>query len=164
MFERGGLAVDAGRGPNTEVPPVVAWMNFPRDRRTLLILDPRLKAPMAKRKGEPLPACRVFQPKRRAKSVARALLQILPSAAEGDIEAFGDGVARIRKSSAIISLRSKAAPASSAAGEPGRNPIKGLKARGIGQSSSGSTGFAFASDPDHAQFLARRGSASKEPT
>ena len=29
LFERGGLAVDAGRGPKTEVPPVVAWMSFP---------------------------------------------------------------------------------------------------------------------------------------
>ncbi len=43
LFERGGLAVDAGRGPNTEVPPVVAWMNFPRDWRILLILDPRAR-------------------------------------------------------------------------------------------------------------------------
>src|SRR6185437_6994640 len=31
LFERGGLAVDAGRGAKTEVPPVVAQMSFPRD-------------------------------------------------------------------------------------------------------------------------------------
>ena len=43
LFERGGLAVDAGRGPNTEIPPVVAWVNFPRDWRVLLILDPRVE-------------------------------------------------------------------------------------------------------------------------
>jgi beta-ribofuranosylaminobenzene 5'-phosphate synthase len=34
--------------------------------------------------------------------------------------------------------------------------LKGLGAHGIGQSSWGPTGFAFASDPDHAEFLARR--------
>jgi beta-ribofuranosylaminobenzene 5'-phosphate synthase len=34
--------------------------------------------------------------------------------------------------------------------------LKALGARGIGQSSWGPTGFAFASDPDYAQFLAQR--------
>src|ERR1700727_2451319 len=43
VLERCGLAVDAGIGPNTEVPPAVAWMNFPRDWRILLILDPRVE-------------------------------------------------------------------------------------------------------------------------
>src|ERR1700735_1767195 len=43
LFERGGLGVDAGRGPNTGTPPVVAWANFPRDWRILMIFDPRVK-------------------------------------------------------------------------------------------------------------------------
>ena len=40
--------------------------------------------------------------------------------------------------------------------------LKALGARGIGQSSWGPTGFAFASDPDHAQFLARRACVDRE--
>jgi predicted sugar kinase len=36
-------------------------------------------------------------------------------------------------------------------------------ARGIGQSSWGPTGFAFASDPDEAEYLARRADAECEP-
>jgi beta-ribofuranosylaminobenzene 5'-phosphate synthase len=33
LFERGGLVVDAGRGPSTEIPPPVARVNFPSDWR-----------------------------------------------------------------------------------------------------------------------------------
>jgi beta-ribofuranosylaminobenzene 5'-phosphate synthase len=40
--------------------------------------------------------------------------------------------------------------------------LKALGARGIGQSSWGPSGFAFASDPDHAQFLAQRAGAEVE--
>ena len=41
--------------------------------------------------------------------------------------------------------------------------LKALGAHGIGQSSWGPTGFAFAPDPDHAEFLARRAGAECEP-
>ena len=38
-----------------------------------------------------------------------------------------------------------------------------MGASGIGQSSWGPTGFAFAPDPDHAEFLARRAARECEP-
>jgi beta-ribofuranosylaminobenzene 5'-phosphate synthase len=41
--------------------------------------------------------------------------------------------------------------------------LKALGAHGIGQSSWGPTGFAFASDPVHAQFLAERACVDREP-
>ena len=83
-------------------------------------------------------------------------MQILPGAAERDLEAFGDGVGRVQE---IVG--DHFAPAqgggrfiSAAVGRVAAR-LKALGARGIGQSSWGPTGFAFASDPDHAEFLAR---------
>ena len=74
-----------------------------------------------------------------------------------DLEAFGDGVARVQE---IVG--DHFAPAqgggrftSAAVGRVAER-LKALGAHGIGQSSWGPTGFAFASDPDHAEFLARR--------
>ena len=84
-------------------------------------------------------------------------MQMLPGVAEADLEAFGDGVARIQEilgdhfAPAQGGGRFTSAPVGRVAAR-----LKARGARGIGQSSWGPTGFAFASDPDEAQFLARR--------
>jgi beta-RFAP synthase len=162
LFERGGLAVDAGRGPNTEVPPLVAWVNFPRDWRILLILDPRLEGAHGEEERQAFAGLPRF-PADAASEICRCtLMQILPGAAEVDLEAFGDGVARIQEilgdhfAPVQGGARFISVPVSRAAAR-----LKALGARGIGQSSWGPTGFAFASDPDHAQFLTQR--AEREP-
>ena len=165
LFERGGLAVDAGRGPETEIPPVVAWMNFPKDWRVLLLLDPRLEGAHGEAEKRAFAGLPRFPAGAASEICRRTLMQILPGAAEADLEAFGDGVSRIQEilgdhfgpvqgGGRFISI-----PVSQAAAK-----LKALGAHGIGQSSWGPTGFAFASDPDHAQFLARRACAEGDLT
>jgi beta-RFAP synthase len=163
LFERGGLAVDAGRGPNTEVPPVVAWANFPRDWRILLLLSLCVEGAHGEAKKQAFARLPRF-PTDAASEICRCtLMQVLPGAAEADLEAFGDGVARIQEI-----LGDHFAPvqgggrfiSASVSGVAAR--LKALGARGIGQSSWGPPGFAFASDPDHAQFLAQRACAERE--
>jgi beta-ribofuranosylaminobenzene 5'-phosphate synthase len=163
LFERGGLAVDAGRGPNTEVPPAVAWMNFPRDWRILLILDPRVEGAHDEEERQAFAGLPRFSADAASEICRCTLMQILPGAAETDLEAFGDGVARIQEI-----LGDHFAPVQGG-GRFGSAPVgrvaarlKALGARGIGQSSWGPSGFAFASDPDHARFLAQRAGAEGE--
>ena len=163
LFERGGLAVDAGRGPNTEVPPAVAWMNFPRDWRILLILDPRVEGAHDEEERQAFAGLPRFSADAASEICRSTLMQILPGAAETDLEAFGEGVARIQEI-----LGDHFAPVQGG-GRFGSAPVgrvaarlKALGARGIGQSSWGPSGFAFASDPDHAQFLAQRAGAEGE--
>jgi beta-ribofuranosylaminobenzene 5'-phosphate synthase len=164
LFERGGLAVDAGRGPNTETPPVVAWVNFPRDWRILLILDPRVEGIHGEEERQAFAGLPRFPPDAASEICRCALMQILPGAVEADIEAFGDGVARIQEilgdhfAPVQGGARFISVPVSRVAAR-----LKTLGARGIGQSSWGPTGFAFASDPDHAQFLVRRACVEGEP-
>jgi beta-ribofuranosylaminobenzene 5'-phosphate synthase len=164
LFERGGLAVDAGRGSNTEIPPVVAWMNLPEDWRILLILDSRVEGAHGAAETRAFAGLPPFPAGAASEICRRTLMQILPGAAEGDLDAFGDGVARIQEivGDHFASAQGGGRFTSEAVGRIAAR-LKALGARGIGQSSWGPTGFAFASDPDHAEFLARRASAEREP-
>jgi beta-ribofuranosylaminobenzene 5'-phosphate synthase len=163
LFERGGLAVDAGRGPNTEIPPVVAWMNLPSDWRVLLLLDPHVEGAHGEEERRAFAGLPRFSAEAASEICRRTLMQILPGVAEVDMEAFGNGVARIQEI-----LGDHFAPAQGGgrfiSARVGRIAarLKSLGAHGIGQSSWGPTGFAFASDPDHAQFLAQRACADRE--
>jgi beta-ribofuranosylaminobenzene 5'-phosphate synthase len=164
LFERGGLAVDAGRGPNTQTPPVVAWVDFPRDWRILLILDPRVEGAHGEEERRAFAGLPRF-PSEAASEICRCtLMQILPGAAEMDIAAFGEGVARIQEilGDHFAPVQGGGRFISVPVGRIAAR-LRALGAHGIGQSSWGPTGFAFASDPDHAQFLARRACAEGEP-
>jgi beta-ribofuranosylaminobenzene 5'-phosphate synthase len=163
LFERGGLAVDAGRGPNTETPPVVAWMNFPSDWRVLLLLDPQIKGAHGEAERQAFARLPRF-PADAASEICRCtLMQILPGAAEMDIEAFGDGVSRTQEilGDHFAPVQGGGRFISVPVGQVAAR-LKAFGAHGIGQSSWGPTGFAFASDPDQAQFLVRRACAEGE--
>ena len=163
LFERGGLALDVGRGPNTEIPPVVASMTFPRDWRVLLILDPRMEGAHGADEIRAFAELPPFSAEAAGEICRRTLMQILAGAAEQDLAAFGDGVDRIQE---IIGDHFACAQGggrfvSAAVGRVAQR-LKALGAHGIGQSSWGPTGFAFAADPAHAEYLVRRAEAERE--
>jgi beta-ribofuranosylaminobenzene 5'-phosphate synthase len=157
LFERGGLAVDSGRGPHTDTPPVIAWMNFPSDWRVLLLMDPRIEGAHGEAEKRAFAKLPPFAPNAAGEICRRTLMQVLPGAAEADIATFGDGVSRIQDI-----LGEHFAPVQGGGGFISRRVgelaarLRSLGAHGVGQSSWGPTGFAFASDPDHARFLASR--------
>ena len=136
---------------------MVACVSFPRDWRILLILDPRVEGAHGEEERRAFAGLPRFPADAASEICRRTLMQILPGAAEMDLEAFGDGVAGIQEI-----LGDHFAPVQgggrfmSAAVSQAAARLKALGAHGIGQSSWGPTGFAFASDPDHAQFLVRR--------
>ncbi len=145
LFERGGLAVDAGRGPDTDIPPVIACLNFPRDWRILLILDRRVEGahgPAETRAFAELPP---FPAGAAAEICRRTLMQILAGVAEKDLQAFGEGVASVQEIVGDYFAPAQGGGRFMSAGV-GRvaERLKGLGAHGIGQSSWGPTGFAFA--------------------
>jgi len=163
LFERGGLAVDAGRGPNTEIPPVVASMTFPRDWRILLILDPRIEGAHGVDEIRAFAGLPPFPAEAAGEICRRTLMQILAGAAEQDLEAFGDGIASVQEMVGDHFARAQGGGrfASAAVGRVAQR-LKALGAHGIGQTSWGPTGFAFAADPTHAEFLVRRAEAERE--
>ncbi len=164
LFERGGLAVDAGRGPSTDVPPVVARVAFPRDWRVLLILDPRIEGSHGEAERRAFAGLPRLPAEASSEICRRTLMQILPGAAERDLAAFGDGVERVQEivGDHFAPAQGGSRFASEAVGKVAAR-LKALGARGIGQSSWGPTGFAFASDSDEAEHLVRRVKAEREP-
>ena len=163
LFERGGLVVDAGGGPNTEIPPVVARLAFPPEWRILLIVDPRLQGAHGEEERRAFAALPPFSADLAGEICRRTLMQILPGVAERDLEGFGDGVARVQEIVGDHFARAQGGGRflSSAVGRVAER-LKAHGARGIGQSSWGPTGFAFAPDPDQAEFFARRARAESE--
>jgi beta-RFAP synthase len=162
LFETGGFVVDGGRSATTAAPSILCRMDFPEAWRVLLVLDParqgihgeqeraafRSLGPMAATEANEI--CRL------------AMMGALPSIRERDIAGFGAAITRIQRL-----LGDYFAPA-----QGGRRFISpdvdaildvlaAEGAHGIGQSSWGPTGFAFAADEREAERLAR--SARRRP-
>ena len=157
LFERGGLVVDAGRGAADALPPVIARLPFPKDWRVILVTHPGLEGVHGEAERRAFADLPKFAADKAAEICRLTLMQILPGAAEADLAAFGDGIARVQEH-----VGDYFAPAQGGArfASPGvarvAARLTALGARGVGQSSWGPTGFAFAADPDEAEFVATR--------
>jgi beta-RFAP synthase len=160
LFERGGFMLDAGRGAATALPPIVCELAFPRDWRAVLLLDADVHGAHGEAERAAFEALAPFPAEAAAEVCRRTLMQILPGVAEADFAAFADGVSAIQRR-----LGDHFAPAQG--GGRYTSPrvaqvaaaLERAGALGLGQSSWGPTGFAFASDPDQAAHwaaLARR--------
>jgi beta-RFAP synthase len=142
-FQLGGLIVDGGRRPGTDIPPLVARTAFPEDW-SILIIQPRgLRGlhgtdenrafadlpPIAKADTDPL--CRLV------------LLEMLPAVVERDLGAFGCALeklqARVGAAFAPAQGGIYSAPQAFAIVEE----LKSLGFEGVGQSSWGPTLYAF---------------------
>ena len=153
-FEQGGFIVDGGRGELDRSPPILMRASFPEAWRVLLILDTRTTGVHGESETQafaelpPLPAAA-------AAHVCRlVLMQLVPGLMEADIAAFGAAVTEIQS---IVGGHFAAAqggsPWASAAVARIAGTLKQQGALGIGQSSWGPTGFAFAANKEIAEGL-----------
>ena len=156
LFHRGGLVVDGGHGRQTGVAPIVSHLPFPEHWRILVILDPKRSgvhghdevsafatlAPMAELDAAQI--CRLV------------LMKALPGLAEQDIVSFGDAIKELQirlgnhfaRAQGGVGFKSPAVASVLAALDAGG-------AHGIGQSSWGPTGFAFAPSAEEAERLVK---------
>ncbi len=158
LFHAGGLVVDGGRGPLTKVAPVVSRMPFPDEWRVLIVLDRARQGAHGPGEAAAFAALPPFPPERAADNCRLVLMQALPALAERDLAGFG---------AAISELQSRVGDYFAPIQAAGRfnsprvaRALETLAARGavgMGQSSWGPTGFAFAADDLAAdQMLQRR--------
>ena len=154
LFAQGGLVVDGGRGPLDAPPPLLARLPVPESWRILLLLDRDRRGLSGAHERA---AFASLPPMAAAASGAicrLVLMQALPGLAEADLPAFGDAISRVQaivgdhfapaQGGRFTSPRIAAALASLA--ERG--------AHGVGQSSWGPAGFAFAASEAEAAGLA----------
>jgi len=164
LFERGGLAVDAGVGASAEIAPVVARVDLPADWRILLLLDPRIEGAHGEAERQAFARLPRMSAGAAGETCRRTLMQILPGALEKDFAVFGQGVSRVQEivGDHFAPVQGGGRFASATVGRVAER-LAADGAAGIGQSSWGPTGFAFARDPDHAEYLARRAGDTCEP-
>lgn len=155
-FDVGGLLVDGGRGAHTQVPPILAHMNFPEAWRVLLLMQNpgQIQGVHGSQEIMAFETLPEF-PAEQAAHIARLILmRALPAVAEHDIAPFGQAISEIQE---IVGRHF--APAQG--GDHYASPVvakamRWLVAQGVGctgQSSWGPTGFAIVADEVEAKRL-----------
>ncbi len=156
LFRHGGLVIDGGKGAGAAPPPLLARARLPAAWRILLVLDRDREGlsgsceRAAFRSLAPMPAAM-------AGTLCRlVLMQALPALAEQDLPAFGAAIGAIQDHVGDYFAPSQGGRFTSPAVAAALGVLAATGATGIGQSSWGPTGFAFAASPAEAQRLAAR--------
>ncbi len=152
-FGDGGLIIDAGKGGGDGPPPVVARLPFPDDWRVLLVLDHSRHGLhgeneiAAFRSLPPFPASSVGE-------ICRLVLMgVMPALMQRDFAAFGAAVSGIQWLVGAHFAPAQGGAFTSRAVKTVIDAMAKTGAAGIGQSSWGPTGFAFAPSQDTAEAM-----------
>ena len=155
LFRDGGLVVDGGRGPATGVAPIIARLPFPDQWRVLLLLDPARQGSHGNDEIEAFAALPEFPDAIAAHLCRLVVMKALPALAEHDLAAFGAAIAELQQrlgdyfAATQGGSRFTSPQVAACLDRLGRDG-----AQGIGQSSWGPTGFAFAPSQAEADRLA----------
>ncbi len=153
-FERGGLLLDGGRGARTQVPPILARLEFPAEWRVLLVHDRIATGVHGGQEREAFRALPEFPAAASAEICRRVLMQALPAVAERDLAKFGEAIYAIQclVGDYFAQAQGGGRYTSAAVGEV----LEWLRGQGVacvGQSSWGPTGFAVVESAAAAQSL-----------
>jgi beta-ribofuranosylaminobenzene 5'-phosphate synthase len=155
LFRDGGLVVDGGRGPATGVAPVISRLLFPAAWRVLLLLDSTRQGAHGHDEIEAFAALPEFPEDVAAHLCRLVVMKALPALAEHDLANFGAAIAELQQR---LGDYFSAAQGGSRFTSPRVAACLDRLARegahGIGQSSWGPTGFAFAASEVEADRLA----------
>jgi beta-RFAP synthase len=156
LFDRGGVVVDGGHGPNTRAAPIVSRLPFPEHWRVLIVLDPARQGAHGPDEGAAFARLPPFPDHSAAHLCRLVLMKALPALAEHDVVMFG---AAIREMQHLLGTYFAPVQGGSRCTSPGvmacLDMLDDAGAYGVGQSSWGPTGFAFAPSPEAADRLAR---------
>jgi beta-RFAP synthase len=155
LFHHGGLVVDGGRGEAASPAPIVSRLPFPERWRVLLVIDSARQGVHGPDEAATFAAFAPSSDADAATICRLTLMKALPALAECDLASFGAAITeiQIRLGDYFASAQGGSrftSPAVAAVLEA----LDNSGARGIGQSSWGPTGFAFAASPEDAARLA----------
>jgi beta-RFAP synthase len=150
IFTRGGLVVDGGRDADNLPAPVISHMPVPESWGVLVLLDPARQGLHGPEELAAFAALAPFPAEEAARLCRLVVMKLLPSLAERDLAGFAGAVKEMQ-----IRLGDYYAPVQG--GHRFTSPqvaaalafLDREAAIGIGQSSWGPTGFAFA--PSHVE-------------
>ncbi|RWE54841.1 beta-ribofuranosylaminobenzene 5'-phosphate synthase family protein [Mesorhizobium sp.] len=149
-FERGGVIVDAGKDDSGRPPPVVARLPFPEEWRVIMILDHGGHGLHGDAEIAAFRSLPPFPASGSGEICRRVLMGIMPALIEHDLPAFGAAVAAIQMLIGTHFAPAQGGVFTSKRVERVAHGLNEAGAVGIGQSSWGPTGFAFAPSQDAA--------------
>jgi beta-RFAP synthase len=156
LFRHGGLVVDGGRGANSRVAPIISHLPFPEHWRILIILDRQRGGVHGDNEASAFATLAPMPEVDAAHICHLVLMKALPGLAEQDMGHFGAAIKELqtRLGNYFAQVQGEGGFTSPAVA----GVLKALDAagaHGIGQSSWGPTGFAFASSAEEAERLAK---------
>lgn len=154
-FAEGGLIVDAGRRDEHDAPPVVARIGFPEDWRVILIGDGRVEGIHGAEEIEAFRRLPRFPQAATDEICRHVLMGVLAGLADRDIAAFGAAITRIQDLVGAHFSAVQGGVFTSPGVAAAAAALRAAGATGIGQSSWGPTGFAFAASESAARAMVR---------
>jgi beta-ribofuranosylaminobenzene 5'-phosphate synthase len=151
-FEDGGVVLDGGPGADA-LPLVVRRLPFPADWRVLLIFDAAGAGIYGASERAAFASLPAFPETETAELSRRVLLGALPALAESDFHGFCDSVGTLQASMGAYFAPLQGGPYVSPDVARALDWLSALGITGLGQSSWGPTGFAFAASESDGQAL-----------
>jgi beta-RFAP synthase len=156
LFHSGGLVVDGGSAKNGLPAPIVSHMRFPTRWRIIVALDPARRGIHGAEEIEAFKRLLPFPDADAGRLCRLVIMRMLPAVAEEDIVNFGLAIREIQSCvGGYFAPAQGGSPFTSPDVEAVLAELDGEGAVGIGQSSWGPTGFAFAASAEEADRLAR---------
>lgn len=152
-FVSGGVVVDGGRGSQTQVPPVIAHMDFPEAWRILLIFDHAHVGVHGTQEIEAFRNLPEFPAEISAGMCRSVLMQALPALAEADLPAFGAAIRELQTRTGDYFAPVQGGRYASARVAKVLAWLDAQKVACSGQSSWGSTSFAIFADKTEAEQI-----------
>jgi len=155
LFSQGGLVVDGGRNDQSVPAPIISRLEFPDRWRILVALDPKRQGVHGIDEVTSFAGLRPMSDADAAHNCRLILMQALPALARHDLVGFGGAIKELQ-----MRLGDYFAPAQGGSRFTSADVATVLAALddagafGVGQSSWGPTGFAFAPSPEEADRLA----------
>ena len=148
LFEAGGFVVDGGHGAQTQVPPVLSRLEFPSPWRIIVIVERGAEGLSGRAERD---AFSTLAPMDRAVAAELSyltLLGVLPAVAEADFARFSRSIAAVQVliGDYFAPVQSAGRFASARVAAAIHYCVAACGLVGVGQSSWGPTGFAFAED------------------
>jgi len=152
-FEEGGLIFDAGKARGDLVPTVISRIPFPKEWRIILVMDGHAEGIHGDDEIKAFRTLPPFPAESSASICRHALMEIMPALIEKDITIFGNAVTAIQQKLGDYFSPAQGGRFTSRAVEETLLKLAECGAVGIGQSSWGPTGFAFAESQPAAERI-----------
>jgi len=155
LFEHGGLVVDGGRSGTLggSVPPIITRLAVPEQWRVLLLLDPEGEGLSGTGERAAFATLAPMTEAMTGEICRLVLMRALPALVEANLFRFGDAITRIQERLGDYFAPAQGGRFTSPRVAAALATLRRLKVAGVGQSSWGPTGFAFAGGDAEAHRL-----------